>query len=522
MMNYILQVILFQILFLAIYDFFLSKETFFTKNRWYLLITPIVSFLIPLIKIPTFQKAVSQEYVVQLPEIFLSPETVIKRTFQETTLSNSINYLPILFWAGVAVFLILFLLKLTKIISLIRKNNKLTQHNFTLIFLPNETKAFSFFNFVFLGDAIKDANRQNIIEHELIHSKQKHTWDLLLFEFLKIVMWFNPMVYMYQKRITLVHEYISDAIVAKSETKENYINNLLSNFFQVENIAFINQFYKPTFIKKRIIMMTKKQSNKMNQLKYLMLIPVLLTMLFYTACSEDFQNETELNKSLKNTKIYMPENDGIKTETIEEQSYMDIYFAFDDKPLGIQIKEKDLFPEALNEYEDYKRRVVKAQGEKNLFITKLYFYNDRPVIGLHKNYTPRIKSDYDEKNVMLDEIVVKEEVSFMNIDKAPTYPDCKSGDKDCFSKNIQKHFIQNFNSKLPKTLGLSSGRKRVFIGFNINKEGEVVDIKARAPHPEIEKEVIKVMNSLPKMTPGENEGKKVNVKYSIPFTIIVE
>ena len=123
---------------------------------------------------------------------------------------------------------------------------------------------------------------------------------------------------------------------------------------------------------------------------------------------------------------------------------------------------------------------------------------------------------------MLDEIVVKEEVSFMNIDKAPTYPDCKSGDKDCFSKNIQKHFIQNFNSKLPKTLGLSSGRKRVFIGFNINKEGEVVDIKARAPHPEIEKEVIKVMNSLPKMTPGENEGKKVNVKYSIPFTIIVE
>ena len=47
MVNYILQVILYQVLFLAVYDFFLSKETFFTKNRWYLLGTPILSFIIP-------------------------------------------------------------------------------------------------------------------------------------------------------------------------------------------------------------------------------------------------------------------------------------------------------------------------------------------------------------------------------------------------------------------------------------------------------------------------------------------
>ena len=78
MMNYIIQVILFQVLFLAIYDFFLSKETFFTKNRWYLISTPILSFLLPFIKIPTFQKAVPQEFIIYLPEIFLSPEKVIQ------------------------------------------------------------------------------------------------------------------------------------------------------------------------------------------------------------------------------------------------------------------------------------------------------------------------------------------------------------------------------------------------------------------------------------------------------------
>ena len=96
MINYIVQVVLFQVLFLFIYDLFLSKETFFTKNRWYLISTPLLSFLIPFIKIPTFKKAVPKELIIQLPEIFLSPENVI----QETEIYQSINYGAILFCVG--------------------------------------------------------------------------------------------------------------------------------------------------------------------------------------------------------------------------------------------------------------------------------------------------------------------------------------------------------------------------------------------------------------------------------------
>jgi beta-lactamase regulating signal transducer with metallopeptidase domain len=218
---------------------------------------------------------------VQLPEIFLSPEKVIQKAIEKTTFYESVNYITVLFWIGVCLFSILFLIKLIKIINLIRTYEVVKQQDFTLILIPNQAKAFSFFNYIFLGKEIPASQQEKIIQHELVHSKQKHSLDLLMFEFLKIVMWFNPMIYFYQQRITLVHEYISDAIVAKSETKETYINNLLSNFFQVENIAFINQFYKPTFIKKRIMMMTKNKSKKMNQLKYLVLIPVLGSMLFY-------------------------------------------------------------------------------------------------------------------------------------------------------------------------------------------------------------------------------------------------
>mgnify|MGYP000055971959 CR=1 FL=1 len=146
-------------------------------------------------------------------------------------------------------------------------------------------------------------------QHELVHVKQKHSLDLLFFEVLKIVMWFNPMIFIYQKRITLIHEYISDEVATKSSPKENYINQLLSNFFQVENIAFINQFYKQTFIKKRITMMTKNKSKKMNQLKYLVLIPVLTSMLFYTSCSE---NEiTESNNPVLKLQTKYSNNNGV-------------------------------------------------------------------------------------------------------------------------------------------------------------------------------------------------------------------
>ena len=78
MITYLVQVVLFQIAFLAVYDFFLSKETFHTNNRWYLLGTPIVSFVLPLVRIPTLQKAVPEELMVYLPEVVLSPQKVIE------------------------------------------------------------------------------------------------------------------------------------------------------------------------------------------------------------------------------------------------------------------------------------------------------------------------------------------------------------------------------------------------------------------------------------------------------------
>lgn len=138
----------------------------------------------------------------------------------------------------------------------------------------------------------------------------------------------------------------------------------------------------------------------------------------------------------------------------------------------------------------------------------------------------------ESEEVIVEDIVeieeveeVIEDVSFMIIEDVPVFPGCKGNKKqlkDCFSKKVQKHFSRKFDADLPNDLGLSPGRKRVFIAFKIDKTGNIVNIQARAPHPKIKSEVVSVMNKLPKMKPGRQRGKPVGVKYSIPFTLIVE
>ena len=139
------------------------------------------------------------------------------------------------------------------------------------------------------------------------------------------------------------------------------------------------------------------------------------------------------------------------------------------------------------------------------------------------------ETDQTEKVVVIvemeEEEEVVEDVNFMIIEDVPTYPGCSGNNqerKDCFSRMVQKHFGKKFNADLPNELGLSPGKKRVFIGFKIDKNGNVVDIQTKAPHPKIKDEVEKVMSRLPKMKPGKQRGKPVGVKYSIPFTLIVE
>jgi hypothetical protein len=292
---------------------------------------------------------------------------------------------------------------------------------------------------------------------------------------------------------------------------------LLSNFFQVENIAFINQFYKQTLIKKRIIMMKKKQSKKMNQLKYLVLIPVLLSMLFYTSCSENLSADLGESKKELQTRYFEMKEGEETTSKGEKETYLDRYFGIV-KPAGLEFTYSELTLFEKSEYDEIMRGIQKIEKNEfsHMFTHKIFKgKNNRKILATIIDFSKM-------KRAEIEIVTEKEEVSFMVIDKAPTFPGCDTGDKDCFSKMVQKHFSRNFDAKLPNSLGLSAGKKRVFIGFNVAVNGDIVDVQARAPHVKIKEEVIRVMRSLPKMIPGKQNGQEVIVNYNIPFSLLVD
>ena len=118
-----------------------------------------------------------------------------------------------------------------------------------------------------------------------------------------------------------------------------------------------------------------------------------------------------------------------------------------------------------------------------------------------------------------------EDVPFQIIEDVPVFPGCKGNKKElkkCFNKKMQKHFQKKFDSDLPNELGLSPGKKRIIMLFKIDRTGNIVGIRAKAPHPKLQKEAIRIIKLLPKMKPGRQRGKAVEVKYVFIKRIDVE
>ncbi|WP_142784959.1 energy transducer TonB [Changchengzhania lutea] len=140
------------------------------------------------------------------------------------------------------------------------------------------------------------------------------------------------------------------------------------------------------------------------------------------------------------------------------------------------------------------------------------------------------ETDQEEEIVEVEAVEVEEmdediEVPFAVIENVPVFPGCESGNneakKKCMSEKIQSFVQKKFNTELASDLGLS-GRQRINVIFKIDKTGNVVGVRSRAPHPGLEKEAARVINMLPKMKPGRQRGKAVTVPYSLPIVFQVQ
>ena len=586
MAHYIIETIAFQVFFLLIYDLFLKGETFFNWNRFYLITTAMLSVALPFIKVESFKKIMPQEYVISLPEVLLgasAANTSAPIALDAVVINNvpSLSYWEIVFYAGVIIASVIFLFKLAKIAVLIIRNSKASFGKLTLVKILNSSAAFSFFRYVFLGELLREDEKQSILKHEVVHVKQMHSLDLLFFELFRILFWFNPLVYMYQNRVTTLHEFIADAEAVKHENKSKYYQNLLAQVFETKKISFINPFFRQSLIKKRIVMLQKSKSKQINLLKYALLIPMVVGMLVYTSteaqdkgmdATSNYQELTdkELKEKFYNELLGMVEN-GVSLFEISEEfrpqediyvisraayykhhAYLEYMLSTKGKPVRDLTKTLNT---SYKEYLEYKKteeakllwesdikngtlrlivndmdNLTEEENEKKEQKIKLiekddYFHalrmdnvaGNRVNVQMYSDSFSANKRD-DTKAVLINEPSVN--VGFDVVDRVPIYPGCDNLSnaelKKCLTQSITDHVIEHFNTEAADKLNLI-GKQRMHVIFKIDEDGSVKDISVKSRYSELAAEVTRVMNTLPKMQPGQHKGRNVTVSYALPI-----
>ena len=111
------------------------------------------------------------------------------------------------------------------------------------------------------------------------------------------------------------------------------------------------------------------------------------------------------------------------------------------------------------------------------------------------------------------------EIDFDSVERPPIYPGCEpyiQQLRSCTQRKIQTHIIKNF--RYPEFAQKTGIQGRVFVQFIIDKDGSIVGIRTRGPHPILEIEAKRIISILPKFIPGYVDGKAVRVPFSMPIT----
>ncbi|OKS89272.1 M56 family metallopeptidase [Mucilaginibacter polytrichastri] len=267
--QYLILANVYLILFYGFYALLLRRETFFQLNRFYLVSSAILSFLVPLMQAEWARNLFITQQIKQT--IYHLDPVVIYQIQASASQHLTIGQiLAIIYAGGIILLAARFILQL----MILRYNIKY-----------NDTEdAYSFFRTIKLSEKL--SNRGVIMAHEEVHARQWHSADVLLIEAVMIINWFNPAVYFYRKSIKHIHEFIADRSAIKSGTsKQEYALLLLSETFKTPAHDLVNPFFNHSLLKQRILMLQKNNSQRKALLKYGLSAPLFALMLILSSAT---------------------------------------------------------------------------------------------------------------------------------------------------------------------------------------------------------------------------------------------
>ena len=287
------------LLYLA-FQVLMRKEAAFKLNRMILIFTVVISVIIPFLYLPQpiqpvgqlklepiFQSIAFSEEPIQAnitPEL-IQPSASIPKTNQPITVSFK-SVLLYIYLSGILISILMLIYSIGSVFMLFRKARKIKMEGIRLMIIADDIPAFSFGRSILISQHDFDTNSEAIIIHEQSHIRLGHFYDLMLMELVKIIFWFNPLLYRIARDLREIHEFQADNYTLnKGIDATQYQLLIIQKGVGSKRFALANSF-NHCQIKKRIIMMNKSKTSKAKYWKVATFLSIFIILsLSLIACT---------------------------------------------------------------------------------------------------------------------------------------------------------------------------------------------------------------------------------------------
>lgn len=491
------------------YRIFLGKSTHFRLNRFVIVFSVIISIVLPplanLFRLPIPD---TLNFTISFP---VSGNAVSESTpIGEISVQNKLSLIEIigLIYVGGAVIILARLAYQAIYLHAVARLSKTSYiRGFKIISLDTDMVPFSYFKRIFIpAGRFNENSMESVILHEKTHLSQGHYMDLFVIQVITLLQWFNPFIWLFEKSLKEVHEFLADeAVLQTGNDMGNYQAILVNEAMGGPVFILTNQFNK-SIIKKRILMMKKVKSPKIAQLKALLIVPLLAGLLMAFAnpslISQTVNNEVTIKGNVSDRFTGKPvaganiiiKDKMVGTITDLEGNYQIIINSSDNKLVftftGYRTQEITIG----------KNSIINVQLEPD--ILAIDFNNSNSFVPIEK------KEDQNESKPDKKDAKPEFDEGFIFVEELPAYP----GGTEALQKFIQSNLQYPAEAK---NAGLEG---TVMVIYTINEKGEVTNAKViRGVRMDIDKEALRVTNLIKGWKPAMHGGRPVSATVTMPI-----
>ena len=512
--NYLVEASLGLLFFYGMYWLFLRKETNFRFKRVYLIGSLVLSMLFPFIKIGEPNQIIPS--IGQALPVYFLPEVVIGDAPQQVTVHAvpAIGGWQLIAWvyvAGMAFAGALLLYQFIRMYRVINRAPVRTQPTrYKIIETSQRIPACSFFNYIILGaaDTLSEEDKEQIIRHEVVHAQKYHSLDIVLIELIRLVLWFNPVIHLFKKALSDIHEFQADEKAVKDQDVQTYCSLLARITLQSAGFSLANHFNRSITLKR--IKMMKTMKRKMKKWKIAILVPVATALFIAIACQEQMMDD--LNAVVENSSaaLNIPPSIQAKYEALQKANPEANYIVM------------ELNEEGMKKLDEMKRTYglpklvqVFTIGEENYEKTGDPSFTGTSEAGIMLRHTE--KDDPRQSFAIIEYNSQVDALANQTADPDEVFKIVEESAKPSGSMEEFYKFITD-NMQYPPEAKAKGVSGRVFIGFVVEKDGTLSDLRVlKGIGFGCDEEALNALSKCPPWQPATQRGKFVRQMLVLPI-----